>query len=83
MSEQSEWLEDSDPGQEYGTTWACMKCGHSLHLPYVWNPLNMKWQYCPWCGRKMDKRQEKQKRPAVCYLGGPCCEKCEASCPYR
>lgn len=49
----SEWLEDSDPGQEYGSTWACRKCGNSMHEPYVWNPNTMEWRYCPWCGRRM------------------------------
>ena len=53
--EESEWLEDSDPGQEYGTTWACFKCGHSLHQPYIWNPYERNWHYCPWCGRKMEE----------------------------
>lgn len=50
----SEWLEDSDPGQEYGTTWTCRECGHSLHEQHVWNPYDCKWRYCPWCGRRMD-----------------------------
>lgn len=53
--ESSEWLEDSDPGQEYGTTWACRKCGHSIHEAFVWNPYERKWRYCPWCGREMLK----------------------------
>ncbi len=52
--EPSEWLEDSDPGQEYGSTWACRQCGRSLHENYVWNPYRMKWLYCPWCGRNME-----------------------------
>ena len=50
--EQSEWLEDSDPGQEYGSTWACRECGHSMHCQTVWNPIKVKWKYCPWCGRR-------------------------------
>lgn len=49
----SEWLEDSDPGQEYGTTWACWVCGYSMHEPYVWNPIQAKMRYCPWCRRRM------------------------------
>lgn len=51
----SEWLEDSDPGQEYGTTWACRVCGHSLHLPYVWNPYEVNLKFCPWCGKGDEK----------------------------
>ena len=51
--QKSEWLEDSDPGQEYGTTWACRKCMHSIHKPYIWNPYESKMEYCPFCGRKM------------------------------
>ena len=55
---ESEWLEDSDPGQTYGTTWACRECGHSLHEHFIWNPYERKWNYCPWCGRKMVKSME-------------------------
>lgn len=51
--QESEWLEDSDPGQEYGTTWACRKCGHSIHKPFIWNPYNSGYKYCVHCGRKM------------------------------
>ena len=51
--ESSEWLEDSDPGQEYGTTWACWKCMHSIHKPLVWNPYNSGYKYCPHCGAEM------------------------------
>lgn len=51
--QESEWLEDSDPGQEYGTTWACRKCMHSIHKPFVWNPYDSKMEYCPFCGRRM------------------------------
>lgn len=51
--ESSEWLEDSDPGQEYGTTWACWKCMHSIHKPFVWNPYNSGYKYCPHCGAEM------------------------------
>ena len=50
---ESEWLEDSDPGQEYGTTWACRKCMHSIHKPYVWNPYDSGYKYCPFCGDRM------------------------------
>ena len=50
----SEWLEDSDPGQEYGTTWACRKCMHSIHKPYIWNPYNSGYKYCPHCGAMME-----------------------------
>jgi hypothetical protein len=50
----SEWLEDSDPGQEYGTTWACWKCMHSIHKPYVWNPYDSGYKYCPHCGAEME-----------------------------
>ena len=49
----SEWLEDSDPGQEYGSTWACRKCMHSIHEPFVWNPYKCKMKYCPFCGARM------------------------------
>lgn len=49
----SEWLEDSDPGQEYGTTWACRKCMHSIHKPFVWNPYGSGYKYCPHCGAEM------------------------------
>jgi len=52
----SEWLEDSDPGQEYGTTWACRKCRHSIHRPYIWNPYNSGYKYCPHCGAMMEVR---------------------------
>ena len=52
--QKSEWLEDSDPGQEYGTTWACWKCMHSIHKPYIWNPYDSGYNYCPYCGAKMD-----------------------------
>lgn len=51
--QKSEWLEDSDPGQEYGTTWACRKCMHSIHEPFVWNPYDSGMEYCPFCGRRM------------------------------
>ena len=50
----SEWLEDSDPGQEYGTTWACRKCMHSIHKPYIWNPYDSGYKYCPHCGSMME-----------------------------
>lgn len=49
----SEWLEDSDPGQVYGTTWACFKCKHGIHKPFVWNPYDSKMVYCPFCGARM------------------------------
>ena len=52
----SEWLEDSDPGQEYGTTWACRKCMHSIHEPYIWNPYNSGYKYCFHCGARMEVR---------------------------
>ena len=52
----SEWLEDSDPGQEYGTTWACRKCRHSIHRPYIWNPYNSGYKYCQHCGAMMEVR---------------------------
>ena len=52
--EVSEWLEDSDPGQEYGTTWACRKCMHSIHKPFVWNPYNSGYKHCPHCGARME-----------------------------
>lgn len=51
--QKSEWLEDSDPGQEYGTTWACRKCMHSIHKPFVWNPYYSGYKYCPHCGAEM------------------------------
>lgn len=51
--QKSEWLEDSDPGQEYGTTWACRRCMHSIHKPFVWNPYGSGYKYCTFCGRKM------------------------------
>jgi len=51
--QESEWLEDSDTGQEYGTTWACRKCHHSIHKPFVWNPYDSKMDYCPTCGARM------------------------------
>ena len=50
---ESEWLEDSDPGQEYGTTWACRRCMHSIHKPYIWNPYDGGYKYCPHCGAEM------------------------------
>ena len=50
----SEWLEDSDPGQEYGTTWTCRKCMHGIHRPYVWNPYDIGYKYCFNCGAKME-----------------------------
>lgn len=50
---ESEWLEDSDPGQEYGTTWVCRKCGHGIHKPYIWHPYDS----CPFCGDRMVKRK--------------------------
>lgn len=56
--EVSEWLEDSDPGQEYGTTWACRKCMHSIHKPYIWNPHGNGYKYCPNCGAKMEAANE-------------------------
>jgi rubrerythrin len=52
----SEWLEDSDPGQEYGTTWACRKCRQSIHRPYIWNPYDSGYKYCPHCGAMMEVR---------------------------
>lgn len=54
--QESEWLEDSDPGQEYGTTWACRKCGHSIHEPFIWNPYDSGYKYCPHCGAIMKVR---------------------------
>lgn len=56
--QKSEWLEDSCPGQEYGTTWACRKCMHSIHRPYAWNPYNSGYKYCPHCGSKMVVKQD-------------------------
>ena len=50
----SEWLEDPDIGWEGGTTWACRKCMHSIHKPFVWNPYNSGYNYCPHCGAKME-----------------------------
>lgn len=50
---ESEWLEDSDPGQEYGTTWACRKCMHSIHEQFIWNPYENGYKYCPHCGAEM------------------------------
>lgn len=50
----SEWLEDSDPGQEYGTTWACRMCWHSIHKPFIWNPYESHMDYCPFCGARME-----------------------------
>lgn len=50
---ESEWLEDSDFGQEYGTTWACRKCMHSIHKPFIWNPYDSGYKYCPHCGAEM------------------------------
>jgi len=52
---ESEWLEDSDPGQEYGTTWACRKCMHSIHEPFIWNPYDSKFRYCPHYGAVMKR----------------------------
>ena len=52
----SEWLEDSDPGQEYGTTWACRECMHSIHKAYIWNPYDSGYKYCPHCGAMMEVR---------------------------
>ena len=51
--QKSEWLEDSDPGQEYGTTWACAECGCSIHERTVWNPYKAGFKYCPFCGDRM------------------------------
>ena len=53
IGNESEWLEDSDPGQEYGTTWACRKCMHSIHEPYIWNPYESGYKYCLYCGAEM------------------------------
>ena len=50
---ESEWLEDSDPGQEYGTTWACRKCMYSIHERSVWNPYDSGYRFCPHCGAEM------------------------------
>lgn len=55
--QKSEWLEDSDPGQEYGTTWACAECGCSIHERTVWNPYRAGFKYCPFCGDRMVKRK--------------------------
>lgn len=51
--QKSEWLEDSDPGQEYGTTWACAECGCSIHEHTVWNPYRAGFKFCPFCGDRM------------------------------
>lgn len=51
--QKSEWLEDSDPGQVYGTTWACAECGCSIHEHTVWNPYKAGFKYCPFCGDRM------------------------------
>ena len=51
--QKSEWLEDSDPGQEYGTTWACAECGRSIYVPIIWNPYRAGFKYCPFCGDRM------------------------------
>ena len=56
--QESEWLEDSDPGQEYGTTWACRKCMHSIHRPYIWNPYDSGYKHCPHCGAEMKMKLE-------------------------
>ena len=57
LKERSEWLEDSDHGQEYGSTWACRKCKRSMHEQHVWNPYERNWRYCPWCGRRMTEKE--------------------------
>ena len=57
--QESEWLEDSDPGQEYGTTWACRKCHHSIHKPFIWNPYDSGYKYCMHCGARMKVRKER------------------------
>lgn len=51
--QKSEWLEDSDPGQVYETTWACAECGCSIHEHTVWNPYRARFKYCPFCGDRM------------------------------
>ncbi len=51
--QKSEWLEDSIPGQVYGTAWACRKCMHSIHKPYIWNPYESGYKYCFYCGAEM------------------------------
>lgn len=51
--QKSEWLEDSDPGQVYGTTWACAECGCSICAPIIWNPYRAGFRYCPFCGDRM------------------------------
>lgn len=56
--QKSEWLEDSDPGQEYGTTWACAECGHSIHEHTVWNPYKAGFKYCPFCGDRMALKRD-------------------------
>lgn len=63
--QESEWLEDSDPGQEYGTTWACRKCGYSIHKPSIWNPYEFGYEYCLHCGRKMEKELPTERSPRV------------------
>jgi hypothetical protein len=58
--QKSEWLEDSDPGQEYGTTWACAECGCSIHEHTVWNPYRAGFKYCPFCGDRMVLKRDNQ-----------------------
>ena len=58
--QKSEWLEDSIPGQEYGTAWACAECGNSICAPIIWNPYRAGFKYCPFCGDRMVlKRNDK------------------------
>lgn len=60
LKRMSEWLEDSDPGQEVGSTWKCAKCGHSYHFEHAWNPREAHFYYCPNCGGRKgeDKNAE-------------------------
>ena len=88
-SVKSEWLEDSDPGQEYGSTWACRMCMRSLHEQHVWNPYDCGWRYCPGCGRRMvrnlgDETESRVYDSSKCGgMGTPSCETCDMVCPYR
>lgn len=64
--QESEWLEDSDPGQEYGTTWACRKCMHSIHEPHIWNPYDSGYKYCPHCGAEMKVKLDEMCKGHKC-----------------
>ena len=49
-----EWFEDSDPGEEYGTHYACSNCHMCYGTRTPPEEICNVYKYCPNCGAKME-----------------------------